>query len=370
MKNRISPYKIFVIDDDSTSLEMARGLFGQGYEVACFTTCKSAKVFLNSLESEDLPNVILISISIKNENYKYKNFCNEVGTSTIEEAFEFIEYLKNHPIFSKIPFVFQSNNYDCEIQEKCFRLGASDFIFKPYNTIIANARISNVIKASLYRKQLELELEYQTQQTKEKKDKLLLNATQIVDALVSTIETNHMYTKGHSNRVAQFSVELAKKIKYPKNKLGFLKQAGLLHDIGKIGIANQILNKSHHLSDSEYFKIKNHTTLGYNILSSLEDFKIEKDVALHHHEKWDGTGYPCNLKGEEISLESRIVAIADAYDVMKYGRLYQQPKTNDEIADEFEKMAGIQFDPKLAKIFANMVRNKSLEKIIEKNNIQ
>lgn len=352
MKSHISNYKMVVIDDDAISLDMARGLFGQEYEMACFTSCKSAKVFLNSLKDEDLPNVILLNISI----------------GDLKEL-EMVSYLRENPLFSKIPLICQSKDYCCETQEKCFNLGASDFILKPYNKTIANARISNAIKISLYQQQLESKLEFQVQKNEEKKIKLESNAIQIVNALVSTIETNHMYTKGHSKRVSEISVAIAKKIKYPNKKLSFLRQAGLLHDIGKIGIKHRILDKPSYLSDVEYSKIKYHTTLGYNILSSLEDFKIEKDVALHHHERWDGKGYPCNLKGEEISLESRIVSLADTYDVMKCGRCYQKPKTNEEIANEFEKMAGSQFDPKLANIFAQMIRAGEIDKIIKKHKI-
>ena len=358
MSDCVFYYKMIVVDNDSFFLEKSKELFGKEYEVVCFTTSKKAKIFLNSLRQDDLPNVILINISKDLENFED------------EDGVKLARYLQSTPLFSKIPIIFQSNNNSCKIQEKCFELGASDFIYKPYNKVIAKVRISNAIKISLYLKQLEMELEYQLKQTIEKQNKLSLNAIQIVDALVSTIETNHMYTKGHSSRVAEYSVILAKKIKYPKNKLGFLKQAGLLHDIGKLGITHLILNKVGYLSNVEYSKIKIHTTLGYNILSSLEDFKIEKDVALHHHERWDGTGYPCNLKEEEISLEARIVSIADTYDVMKCGRCYQEAKTNEEIANEFEKMAGSQFDPKLASIFAKMIRNGELEAITKKYNIK
>lgn len=363
MENRVPFYKMIVIDEDEIALEMVKGLFGDLYEMICFSSYKSAKVFLNSLDVLDLPDIILIDVVKQCKDISYQS------NLQIDDGFEMIEYLKNHHLFSKIPLICQSNNYDCEMQEKCFNMGANDFVLKPYNKTIVNARISNAIKISLYQKQLESDLEYQVQKNQERKDKLSNNAIQVVNALASTIETNHLYTKGHSSRVAEFSVALAKKIRYPKNKLGFLRQAGLLHDIGKLGITHKILNKTDKLSDTEYYEVKIHTTLGYNILSSLEDFKIEKDIALHHHERWDGKGYPDGLEGKNISLEARIVAIADSFDVMKFGRCYQRPKTNDEIANEFEAMAGIQFDPKLAITFAQMVRNGEIDKIIKKHNI-
>lgn len=357
MNNIAFPYKMVVVDSDTNALEMAAGVFGQEYDVECFTTTKSAMVYLNSLGEHDPPNIVLVSVDMRDDK----------GS---ESGFEFAKYLKETPLFSKVPLIFQSNNYDVEMQERCFRLGASDFIFKPYNKVVANARVSNAIKVSLYQRRLESDIEYKQQKIQEKRDKLLQNATQIVNALVSTIETNHIYTKGHSNRVAEFGVLLAKKIGYPSHKLGFLKQAGLLHDIGKIGIANRILNKTGHLSNDEYCEIKVHTSLGCEILSSLEDFKIERDVALHHHERWDGKGYPCNLQGEEISLEARIIAVADAYDVMKYGRLYQTSKSNEEIVNELEKNAGLQFDPHLARVFASMVRSGEVDKFINSNKIE
>ena len=115
----------------------------------------------------------------------------------------------------------------------------------------------------------------------------------------------------------------------------------------------------------EYDKIKLHPVIGKELLSNVKNFQIESDVAYHHHEWWDGSGYPQGLKGEDISLESRIVAIADVFDVLKVGRVYQHAKTDEEIALEFERMAGIQFDPELVKVFVQMVRQKELDYIFK-----
>lgn len=337
-------YKLFIVDDDQMALGIAKSLFSTNYDVETFESNVSLKVKLNSLQKMDMPDLILLDVFLPNE-----------------DGFEMASYLINDKRYHEIPFIFQSGSYDPELQQKGFECGASDYILKPYNSAVAMKRIEKAIEMAKLKCNLKREVEIQSFMAKKRAEQLEKNTLQIVDALLTTINAKDEYTKGHSKRVALVCVELAKRISYPEEDIDSLRNAGVLHDIGKIGVKDAILDKPKRLTNDEYSLIQSHPIKGYEILSKIDNFQMESDVARHHHEWFDGTGYPDGLKDEEISLEARIVSIADVYDVMRFGRVYQSPKTKEEIAAEFEKMAGTQFDIGLAFIFAGMIREGKLE---------
>lgn len=174
---------------------------------------------------------------------------------------------------------------------------------------------------------------------------------QTINALVSAIDASDKYTGGHCNRVMQISVAVGKKINLSKEDLEILKYGALLHDIGKIGIDNHIVNKKGRLTDKEYIEIKTHPSIGIHIISNIEYLSKAKVILDEHHEKYDGTGYPHGLKGEEISILARIVTLADAYDAMNSDRSYRKKMDKEVILEEIRKNAGKQFDPELVPIF-------------------
>ena len=138
--------------------------------------------------------------------------------------------------------------------------------------------------------------------------------------------------------------------------------SGLLHDIGKIAIDENILNKPGKLTDEEWEEVKRHPEIGYRILSTVNDMSEMAGYVLAHHEKWNGTGYPKGLKGEEIPLQSRIITIADSYDAMTSERSYRNALSEEDAIEELKVNAGIQFDPELVKVFVEKVLDKPFEK--------
>lgn len=188
-----------------------------------------------------------------------------------------------------------------------------------------------------------------------------------IQTLRYTVEAKDTYTIGHSDRVSQYSVLIGKHLNLSDSELHDLELGGLFHDIGKIGIPDAILRKEAHLTDDEYSEIKNHPTIGYHILSSATIFKNIIPMVKHHHEKYDGTGYPGKLKGEEIPYFARITTIADAFDAMTSKRSYRSSLSIDIVISEFEKGKGTQFDPKLTDVFLDILRNHydEIEKIRE-----
>ncbi len=166
-----------------------------------------------------------------------------------------------------------------------------------------------------------------------------------VKALINTIEAKDPYTSGHANRVGKYAVAIGTEINLSAKKIERLKNAALLHDIGKIGIDDHILNKQGRLTDLELEVIRNHPSIGYDIIKDIGFLKEVMDVVKHHHEKWDGTGYPDGLKKEEIPLETTVLTIADAFDAMTTDRPYREALSHNEAFEELRKNAGIQFNP-------------------------
>lgn len=177
---------------------------------------------------------------------------------------------------------------------------------------------------------------------------------QMIQTLSTTIEAKDEYTKGHSYRVAEYSALIAKELGWNDNEVQNLRNAARLHDIGKIGIPDTILNKPTRLLDTEYEIIKKHTSIGADILKNITLIDHIEEVARYHHERYDGRGYPEGLGGEAIPIHARIVAVADSYDAMNSKRIYRNPLPKDMIRREILRNKGIQFDPVVADVFLKL----------------
>lgn len=180
-------------------------------------------------------------------------------------------------------------------------------------------------------------------------------------SLVKTLEAKDSYTKGHSLRVCEIATKLAEYKYNVSTEIDKIKLAGKLHDIGKVGTQETILNKPSSLSDSEFNHIKQHPIMSEEILSPIKRFKPITKMVRHHHERYDGTGYPDGLKQEEIPLGSRIVSIADSYDAMTSNRPYRSPMNPKEAVREIKENLGTQFDPELGRIFLDLFYEGKIE---------
>ena len=178
-----------------------------------------------------------------------------------------------------------------------------------------------------------------------------------IQTLRYTVEAKDKYTKGHSDRVSEYSVLIGKYMNLSDDELNKLRIGGLFHDIGKIGVPDSILLKDSKLTDEEYSEIKNHPSIGKHILSNATIFKDIIPIVYHHHERFDGTGYPGKLKGEEIPFLARIAAIADTFDAITSRRSYRDALSVETAKEEFKKFSGIQFDPEIIKVFLDILEN-------------
>lgn len=181
-------------------------------------------------------------------------------------------------------------------------------------------------------------------------------AISMIFALAATVDAKDHYTYGHSRKVSQYAVSMAEALNLTKEKITIIRNAGLLHDIGKIGIPDSILNKEGSLNEQEWRQIKTHPELGVEILRYVAELSNSLPIILNHHEHYDGSGYPSGLAGDKIPLEARLLAIADAYDAMTSLRPYHNQRSSKDAIDELKRCAGTNFDPELVDIFCRIVQ--------------
>jgi diguanylate cyclase (GGDEF)-like protein len=188
-------------------------------------------------------------------------------------------------------------------------------------------------------------------------------ALSIIYALAATVDAKDHYTYGHSRKVSDYSVAMAEALDLPQDRIATIRAASLLHDIGKVGIPDSILSKEGPLTDEEWEPVKIHPKLGVEILRHIIDLVNCLPAILHHHEHYDGRGYPSGLKGDSIPLEGRILAIADAYDAMTSPRPYREQLSGQQALEELRRCAGSQFDPELVEIFCTIVESATSSRL-------
>lgn len=188
-------------------------------------------------------------------------------------------------------------------------------------------------------------------------------ALSIIYALAATVDAKDHYTYGHSRKVSDYSVAIAEALDLPQDRIATIRAASLLHDIGKVGIPDSILSKEGPLTDEEWEPVKIHPKLGVEILRHIIDLVNCLPAILHHHEHYDGKGYPSGLKGDSIPLEGRILAIADAYDAMTSPRPYREQLSSQSALEELRRCAGTQFDPELVELFCTIIESATSSRL-------
>jgi len=231
-------------------------------------------------------------------------------------------------------------------------------------TAIAMIQYHRMVLRDLdYTKRLNEEVDRQTAVARERADRLELMNEEVVNMLAMTIDAKDRYTNGHSFRVSVYSEALARHLGWDEEEIKAIKREALLHDIGKIGIPDEVLNKPERLTDSEFNIIKSHAVIGGDILARSSSMTDAANVAKFHHERYDGKGYPTGVRGRNIPLHARIVSIADAYDAMSSDRIYRKSLDKEIIRSELLRGIGTQFDPDLLIEFLELFDSGELERI-------
>ena len=186
---------------------------------------------------------------------------------------------------------------------------------------------------------------------------------QTIAAIANTLDAKDAYTEGHAERVSGYCEQIARKIGMSEEDVRNIRLVALFHDIGKIGVPDSVLNKPGRLTDEEFDQMKQHTVVGSEIIKDLSMIPGVIIGARYHHERYDGTGYPEKLKGEEIPYIARIIAVADAYDAMTSNRVYRKHLTKEKVLSELEKGAGTQFDPDIVSTMIDLVRTDTINNL-------
>ena len=250
---------------------------------------------------------------------------------------------------------------DTNIAIQCMKQGAYDYFTKPFSL----DKVVLSVDRALEKRRLEIEItdyrQHLEQKVAEQARSIRTSFLNALTALAYALEAKDKYTSGHSQRVAEISTAIANELRIPGDIMERIKLAGLIHDIGKIGVRESILNKPSGLTDEESRHIKCHPEIGERILTPIVADKDILTMVRHHHERYNGTGYPDGLSGKQISLGARILAVADSYDAMTSERSYRAAMTVAAACTEIECGKGTEFDPEVAEAF---LRAKKLTKSV------
>ena len=320
---------VVIVDDDVTNLKMA-GMILSKHNIRV-TAVKSGMALLDYLKT-NRPDLILLDIKMPGL-----------------DGFETMEILKTQMIpGEEIPVIFLTADENRESETRGLQLGAMDFIKKPFVPEVLVLRVKHTIELVRLQRSLAEEVERKSKEIRS----LSLN---VVQTLAEAIDAKDTYTKGHSGRVADYAREIARRYGYTKEQQEEIYMMGLLHDVGKIGVPDAVINKPDRLTDDEYLSVKNHPVMGSGILKKIKEMPKLSIGARWHHERYDGKGYPDGLAGKDILEEARIIAVADAYDAMTSRRSYRDLMPQDVVKKEIEKGKGSQFDPVFADIMLQMM---------------
>ena len=323
--------RVVVVDDDAVILKQANLVLSEaGFKVTCL---KNGKLLMDYIKVNQV-DLLLLDIRMPEM-----------------DGFETISALRNWESENSkeaVPVIFLTANEDSDSEAKGLSLGAMDFIRKPFSSEALKIRIRNLIDLISLQRDLHSEV-------KKKTAELESLSLHVVHTLAKTIDAKDAYTNGHSERVADYAREIARRYGYDEDRLEEIYIMGLLHDVGKIGVPDAIINKQGKLTDDEYAMIKKHPIMGAEILATVSEMPKLVTGARWHHERYDGRGYPDGLKGDDIPEEARIIAVADAYDAMTSHRSYRDIIPQDHVKSEIEKGMGTQFDEKFARIMLDMI---------------
>ncbi len=261
------------------------------------------------------------------------------------------EATQSHP---EVAGIVMSAHAELDTAVSALKIGACDYITKPFNFDVLLITIENAIRKKMLEKELQDYQENLEVKVKEQTDLINQMYVRSIDALIKALEAKDFYTRGHSQRVTMYSVAIGKEVGLTSAQIELLRQAAVLHDLGKIGVREAILNKPGRLTESEFKEITMHPDVAVKILDMIPYFKPLLSSILHHHERFDGKGYPGRLTGTEIPLESRIMAIADTFDAMTSTRAYRKALSLESANMEIVRCSGTQFDPEIVPVFLSV----------------
>jgi putative nucleotidyltransferase with HDIG domain len=348
-----SPKRLLIVDDELSVREiLAEGMAAFGYDTLM---AGSAPEAFEILRREPV-HLILSDIEMPDEN----------GLALLERIKEQDD---------EMDVVMVTGVVDAATAINAIRQGASDYVTKPFNLeevqIVVERTLEKrrlILENRAHQEHLEVLVAERTQQVLEKKreaerlyEELQESYETTLQALVTALDFRDNETQGHSHRVVEYALKIAEQMGIQEPELSWIRRGAILHDVGKIGISDAILRKPGKLNAEEWEEMRKHPEMGYRMLERIRFLAPALDIVYCHQERWDGSGYPRQLKGEEIPLGARIFSVVDTFDAMTSDRPYRAALSIDEARREIDEWSGKQFDPQVAQAFLSIEGDVWLE---------
>ena len=321
---------VLIVDDEYIGRETLQSVLeGEGYEL------EMAENGVQAIEKAKrlLPDVILLDVMMPGMT-----------------GFEVCQRIRSDPQIAEIPIIILTALDDRESLLNALKAGADDFISKPFDRYELRARLLGITRLNRYQKLLQ-----ERAKLREANAQLLNAYEATIEGLSHALDLRDRETEGHSRRVTEITVKLAQALNISEEEIIQIRRGALLHDIGKIGIPDSILHKPDTLTTEEWIIMRKHPQFAYDMLSPIEYLRSALAIPYSHHEKWDGTGYPRNLKSEEIPMSARLFAVADVWDALTSDRPYRAAWTEEQAKAYIREQSGKHFDPQVVDLFFKVV---------------
>jgi putative two-component system response regulator len=322
--------KILIVDDESIArITIEALLSNEDYEL------HFAKTGIEgiALAAQVMPDIILLDVMMPGMN-----------------GFDACKQIRKMPNLAEVPIILITALDDRDSRLSGLKAGADDFITKPFDIHELLLRVQNMVRLNRYRLLVE-----QRQEMDHLHTELLVAYDKTIEGWSRALDLRDRETEGHTRRVTEMTIELARTAGFDEEALKHIWRGGLLHDVGKLGIPDAILLKPGKLTEAEWEIMRQHPIYAYEWLSHIEYLQPALDIPYSHHEKWDGTGYPRGLKGEEIPLAARLFAIFDVWDALTSDRPYRKAIHPDEALSYIKSQSGSHFEPRIVEMFVKQV---------------
>ena len=330
--------RILIVEDDSSIVLLLEWILKQeGYEQVS-STSDGRRV--GEIFDEFQPDLVLLDLHLPHRS----------GLSILEELTGKV------PDDAYLPVLVLTGDISTQAREKALSSGAKDFLRKPFDQVEVLLRIENLLETRFLHRRLEERKSELEREVEERTRELEAAQVEILERLTTAVELHDDATGQHTRRVGEAAAQMALILGLPSHEIDLIRRAAPLHDVGKVGIPDTLLTKDGPLTEEEFGLVKTHTTIGARMLEGGAStlMQVARTIALAHHERWDGSGYPNGLRGQEIPLPARIVALADYCDALGHDRPYRKAWPKEQIQEEVRRQAGSHFDPEVDRAYVSM----------------
>ena len=324
---------VLIVDDESAGRDTLESILdGEAYVLLMATNGAEAI----EMARTNQPDIILMDVMMPGMT-----------------GFDACRYIRSESDLAEIPIILLTALDDRKSLLTGLDAGADDFITKPFDRYELRARLAGIMRLNRFRK-----LVQERNNTEEEHKKLQLAYDATIEGWSHAMDLRDKETEGHTQRVTELTLKMALALHVGEENLAHIRRGALLHDIGKLGVPDAILLKEGKLTDEEWVIMRKHPTYACEMLSQIEYLRPALDIPYCHHEKWDGTGYPRGLKGEEIPLAARMFAVVDVWDAVTSDRPYRPAWTKEQALTYIIEHSGTHFDPEIVQVFLKVIKKE------------